>query len=85
MLYFDIAITLGYPTSCQGHLKVTARSNQLKKAENILFSIITFTSDNKAISRSQQGQIIYKKLVIIACFTAFATIMFTSDFAKTLG
>ena len=70
----------------QGHLKVTARSNQLKEAENILFLLFFYNyvhllwpSDDKVISRSQQGQIIYKKLVRIACFAAFAIIMFTLD------
>ena len=62
----------------QGHLKVTARSNQLKEAENILFLLFFYNyvhllwpSDDKVISRSQQGQIIYKKLVRIACFCCF--------------
>ena len=62
------------PRSWQGHLKVTARSNQLKKSLKIYFccfSTITFILDDKVISRSQQGQIIYKQLVIIACFCCF--------------
>ena len=82
-------LTLPWPWDSQGHgdgqLKVTARSIQLETAENILFLLffftIMFTLDNKVISRSQQSQIIYKKVIIV--FAAFVTIMFTSDFAKT--
>ena len=62
------------PRLWQGHLKVTARSNQLKKLKIacfFCFSIVTFTSDDKVLLRSQQGQIIYKKLVTIACFCCF--------------
>ena len=89
MLYFDIAMTLGYPKamarSSKGHGKVKSTEKNWKYFVFCCVSIITFTSDDKVISRSQQGQIIYKKLVIIACFAAFATIMLTLDYAKNLG
>ena len=65
MLYFDIAMTLGYPKtmarSSNGHGKVKSTEKNWKYFVFCCVSIITFTSDGKVISRSQQGQIIYKK------------------------
>ena len=72
MLYFDIAITLGYPKdmarSSKRHDKVNSTVNSWKYIVFFSFSTIMFTLVDKVISRSQQGERIYKKRVIIACF-----------------
>ena len=36
-------LVVGTPKSLQGHIKVTARTDRLKTAENIDFSTIMFT------------------------------------------
>ena len=76
------------PRSWQCHLKVTEgqiNSKKLKISRFVCFSIITFTSDDKVISRSQQGQIIYEPLVIIACFCCFCYTYVHFRLHKNLG